>query len=101
MKLVAYAFSGLCAGIAGLIVASDIRAADSNNAGLDIELDAILAVVLGGTSLAGGKFFLAGSVIGVSLLQSGAFRARIALLPSLWRVRHERAVTEVGAKPLE
>jgi simple sugar transport system permease protein len=45
-------------------------AADANAAGLYIELDAILAVVLGGTSLMGGKFSLAGTVVGVFTIQT-------------------------------
>jgi simple sugar transport system permease protein len=45
-------------------------AADANAAGVNIELDAILAVVLGGTSLAGGKFTLAGTVVGVFTIQT-------------------------------
>lgn len=65
-----YIFSGLCAGIAGLIVASDIRNADANNAGLFYELDAILAVVVGGTALVGGRFTLLGSVLGALLIQT-------------------------------
>ena len=51
--ILAYAFSGLCSGIAGLIVSSGIKGADGNNAGLWFELDAILAVVIGGTALRG------------------------------------------------
>ena len=51
-----YVFSALCAGVAGLMIAANITAADANNAGLWIELDAILAVVIGGTSLVGGRF---------------------------------------------
>ncbi len=51
-----YGLAGLCAAISGLIVAGDIRGADANNAGLWLELDAILAVVIGGTSLLGGGF---------------------------------------------
>lgn len=65
-----YAVCGLCAGIAGLIVSSNVKSADGNNAGLLFELDAILAVVLGGTSLAGGKFTLIGSVIGALIIQT-------------------------------
>lgn len=65
-----YAVCGLCAGIAGLIVSSNVKSADGNNAGLLFELDAILAVVLGGTSLAGGKFTLVGSVIGALIIQT-------------------------------
>jgi galactofuranose transport system permease protein len=70
VKLFVYGFSGLCAGVAGLIVASDIKAADANNAGLYLELDAILAVVIGGTSLRGGRFYLFNSLAGATLLQT-------------------------------
>ncbi|MDR1559666.1 MAG: ABC transporter permease [Clostridiales bacterium] len=66
----AYMFCGLCAGIAGLIATSRIGAIDANNCGRNIELDAILAVALGGNSLAGGKFSLAGSIIGAITIQS-------------------------------
>lgn len=66
----AYVLSGLMAGIAGIIYSSNIRAADANAAGLFIELYAILAVVLGGTSLQGGKFSIAGTVVGVLIIQT-------------------------------
>lgn len=65
-----YAFSGFCASIAGLINSSRIYSADANNIGLNLELDAILAVALGGNSLAGGKFSLIGSVIGAYTIQT-------------------------------
>ena len=70
VKLLAYAVCGLCAGLAGLIVTADIKAADANNAGLYLELDAILAVVIGGTSLTGGRLALAGSLVGAALIQA-------------------------------
>ena len=66
----AYAASAVLAGIAGIIYASNIKAADANAAGQFIELYAILAVVLGGTSLMGGKFTLAGTVVGVLIIQT-------------------------------
>src|SRR5256885_15666382 len=47
VKFFAYTFTALCAGIAGLIIASDIKEADPNNAGVYVELDAILAVDAG------------------------------------------------------
>ncbi len=68
--LMVYAFCGICAAIAGLIVASNVKSADGNNAGLLMELDAILAVTLGGTSLAGGRFSLTGSLIGALIIQT-------------------------------
>jgi simple sugar transport system permease protein len=65
-----YMFCSACAGVAGLMISSNIKSADANNAGLLLELDAILAVTLGGTSLAGGKFSLVGSVIGALIIQA-------------------------------
>ena len=65
-----YVICGLCAGIAGIVGASRITSADSNNIGLNFELDAILAVALGGNSLGGGKFNLAGSIIGAYTIQA-------------------------------
>lgn len=70
VKLFVYALCGLCAGIAGLVVMSDTRVADANSAGLYMELDAILAVVLGGTLLTGGRFSLVGSMLGSLLIQT-------------------------------
>jgi simple sugar transport system permease protein len=70
IRLLVYAFCGFCAGIAGLVECSYIRAADANNAGQLIELDAILAVVIGGTALTGGRFILLGSVVGALLMQA-------------------------------
>lgn len=66
----AYAASAVLSGIAGIIYASNIKAADANAAGQFIELYAILAVVLGGTSLMGGKFSIAGTVVGVLTIQT-------------------------------
>jgi simple sugar transport system permease protein len=65
-----YVFCALCAGIAGLMIASNISAADANNAGLWIEMDAILAVVIGGTSLLGGRFSLTGTILGALIIQT-------------------------------
>lgn len=65
-----YMASGFCAALAGIVVTADIRGADANNAGLWLELDAILAVVIGGNSLLGGRFSIAGSVIGALIIQT-------------------------------
>jgi simple sugar transport system permease protein len=65
-----YVFSALCAGVAGLMIASNVNAADANSAGLWIEMDAILAVVIGGTSLAGGRYSLTGTLIGALVIQT-------------------------------
>ena len=66
----AYVFCGVCAGIAGLLISSNVKSADGNNAGQLLELDAILAVTLGGTALTGGRFSLVGSVIGALIIQT-------------------------------
>ncbi len=68
--LLVYTLCGFLAGIAGLIYASRISSNDSNNAGLNYELDAILAVVIGGTSMSGGKFNLGGTVIGSIIIRT-------------------------------
>lgn len=64
-----YMISGIFAAMAGIIVAADIRGADANNAGLWLEMDAILAVVIGGASLMGGRFNLLLSLIGALIIQ--------------------------------
>ncbi|MGB8353728.1 MAG: ABC transporter permease [Chthoniobacteraceae bacterium] len=70
VKFTVYLFAGFCAGLAGLVAASNIKSADANHAGLYAELDAILAVVVGGTALAGGRFYLPGSIVGALLIQT-------------------------------
>jgi len=70
ITLCLYAFCGLMAGVAGLIISSNVKSADANNAGQLLELDAILAVTLGGTALTGGKFNLAGTVLGALIIQT-------------------------------
>lgn len=70
LLLIVYSFAGFCAAISGLIVAGDIRGADANNAGLWLELDAILAVVIGGTSLMGGRFSIPMAVLGAMIIQA-------------------------------
>ena len=61
---------GVFAGIAGITATSRIYSADTNNIGLNLEMDAILAVALGGNSLGGGKFRLSGSIIGAYTIQA-------------------------------
>ncbi|WP_447007065.1 ABC transporter permease [Saccharothrix isguenensis] len=65
-----YVFAAVCAAIAGLMISSNVSAADANNAGLWIEMDAILAVVIGGTSLAGGRYSLTGTLLGALIIQT-------------------------------
>ena len=68
--LLCYAISGLCAGLAGMVATSRIYSADTNNIGLNMEMDAILSVAIGGNSLGGGRFSLAGSIIGAYTIQA-------------------------------
>jgi ribose/xylose/arabinose/galactoside ABC-type transport system permease subunit len=65
-----YVFCSLTAGLAGLIISSNVKSADGNNAGQLMELDAILAVALGGTALTGGRFSIAGSIVGALIIQT-------------------------------
>jgi galactofuranose transport system permease protein len=70
IKFLVYVVSAACAAIAGFMYTANVSSADGNNAGLWVELDAILAVVIGGTSLAGGRFSLAGTVLGALIIQT-------------------------------
>ncbi|WP_053955484.1 ribose ABC transporter permease [Inediibacterium massiliense] len=67
IKLSVYAISGFLAALAGIITTSRISSADPN-AGIGYELDAIAAVVLGGTSLAGGAGSVLGTIIGALII---------------------------------
>ncbi len=88
IKFMVYAFSGLCAGVAGLIESTNVSSANANKIGLWFELDAIFAVVVGGTALTGGRFFIIGSVVGALLIQTLTntmyvyeVRPEVALIP--------------------
>lgn len=70
IKLLAYAFCGFCAGVAGLVVSSNIKTSDAYNIGMTNELDAILAVVIGGTLMTGGRFSLLASIVGALVIQA-------------------------------
>ena len=67
VKLLTYCFSGLCAGLVGLIIASQLESAHPAT-GESFELNAIAAVVLGGTSLMGGRGSVRGSLIGAFVI---------------------------------
>jgi ribose/xylose/arabinose/galactoside ABC-type transport system permease subunit len=70
IKAFAYIFCGACAGLAGVLAAANIRAADAYRAGENMELDAIFAVVVGGTALSGGRFSILGTAVGALLIQT-------------------------------
>ncbi|CAH6850237.1 ribose ABC transporter membrane subunit [Vibrio chagasii] len=67
VKIGVYAICGLLAAVAGIIVASRLSSAQPT-AGMGYELDAIAAVVLGGTSLAGGRGRIMGTLIGALII---------------------------------
>lgn len=69
IKLQVYFISGICSGIAGLIVIARNSAADSNLVGLGVELDAIAAVAVGGTLLTGGRANVLGTLMGALIIQ--------------------------------
>jgi ribose transport system permease protein len=67
--IVVYAISGTLAAVAGVIATARLRASDPSYIGLLMELSAITAVVVGGTSLNGGRVRILGTVTGAILLQ--------------------------------
>jgi simple sugar transport system permease protein len=70
LKVIAYIFSGMCASIAGIILIADVSIAEINRLGLWLELDAILAVVLAGGSLNGGRIYLGLTIVGALIIQT-------------------------------
>lgn len=70
IKLLAYTLCGLFAGMAGILASANIKTSDANNIGWALELDAILAVVIGGTLMSGGRFSLFASIIGALVMQA-------------------------------
>lgn len=70
IKFMAFVMCGVLCAVAGLMGSSSLGSVNSDELGRYIELDAILAVALGGTLLGGGKFTLAGSVIGAYTIQT-------------------------------
>jgi ribose/xylose/arabinose/galactoside ABC-type transport system permease subunit len=68
VKLLVYTFCGFCGAVAGLILSSYVHSEDANNIGLNYELDAILAVVMGGTLMSGGRFSLFASMVGALVI---------------------------------
>ncbi len=68
LLITVYLLSGLLAGVAGIFSTATVMTVDVSNTGYLLELDAILAVVIGGTALSGGKFSLGGAVVGALLI---------------------------------
>lgn len=69
IKFITYVILGLCVAIAGFIKVSRFSTINYSVVAKDIEMDAILAVALGGNALSGGKFNMAASVLGAYVIQ--------------------------------
>ncbi|SFR70341.1 monosaccharide ABC transporter membrane protein, CUT2 family [Agromyces sp. CF514] len=68
LLLTVYILSAVLAGVAGIMSVGTVMTVDVSRTGYQMELDAILAVVIGGTSLSGGKFSIGGAVVGALLI---------------------------------
>ncbi len=69
IKVLAFVILGLCVAVVGLIKVSRVSSINYSVIAKDIEMDAILAVALGGNALSGGKFNMAASIIGAYVIQ--------------------------------
>ncbi|MCR4584744.1 MAG: ABC transporter permease [Lachnospiraceae bacterium] len=69
IKLLSFILLGLCVSVAGIIGVSRLGLINHETLLLDVEMDAILAVAIGGNSLGGGKFKISGSIIGAYVIQ--------------------------------
>jgi ribose/xylose/arabinose/galactoside ABC-type transport system permease subunit len=83
-KVMVYALSGGLAGVAGLIETARLAASDAARVGLNIELDAIAAVVVGGTPLTGGRATIAGTLVGALVMQVITTSFNMLLIPFSW-----------------
>lgn len=69
IKFITYVIMGLCVAVAGFIKVTRFSTINYSVVALDIEMDAILAVALGGNALSGGKFSMASSILGAYVIQ--------------------------------
>ncbi|MCH5263193.1 MAG: ABC transporter permease [Lachnospiraceae bacterium] len=69
IKILSFVIMGLCVAVVGLIKVSRLSTINYSVIAKDIEMDAILAVALGGNSLSGGKFNMAASIMGAYIIQ--------------------------------
>lgn len=90
--ILVYVTSAVLAGIAGLIEASRLGASDAAKIGLNMELDAIAAAVVGGTALAGGRATIAGTVVGALIMQVIATSFNMLLVPYSWSLALKAAI---------
>jgi simple sugar transport system permease protein/ribose transport system permease protein len=91
-----YAASACLASVAGLIVASRLGASDAAKIGQNMELDAIAAVVVGGTALSGGRATVLGTVVGALIMQVIATSFNMLLVPYAWSLALKAAIILVA-----
>jgi ribose/xylose/arabinose/galactoside ABC-type transport system permease subunit len=91
-KTAVYALSGLLAGLAGLIETARLGASDASKVGLNIELDAIAAVVVGGTTLTGGAASITGTFVGALIMQIITTAFNMLLIPFSWSLVLKAAI---------
>ncbi|MFZ3110684.1 MAG: ABC transporter permease [Rectinemataceae bacterium] len=84
-KIAVYAFSGAIVGIAGILIASRLNSAQPA-LGQGYELDAIAAVVIGGTSMSGGEGTIIGTIIGAFIISTLTNGLRILSVPQEWQI---------------
>jgi ribose/xylose/arabinose/galactoside ABC-type transport system permease subunit len=87
-----YVLSGLLAGMAGLIEAARLGASAAAKIGQGAELDAIAAVVVGGTLLSGGRATIAGTVVGALIMQVIATSFNMLLVPYAWALAFKAVI---------
>jgi ribose/xylose/arabinose/galactoside ABC-type transport system permease subunit len=87
-----YATSAFLSGVAGLIVAARLGASDAAKIGQNMELDAIAAVVVGGTALSGGRATVLGTVVGALIMQVIATSFNMLLVPYAWSLALKAAI---------
>lgn len=96
VKIAVYAVSGLLAGLAGLVETARLSATDAGTIGKGVELDAIVAVVVGGTPLAGGRGRIGGTVVGALLLSMLSATFAMHLVPYAWGLVAKAALLVVA-----
>jgi ribose transport system permease protein len=84
-KIAIYALAGLFSGLAGVLIAARLNSAQPA-LGAGYELDAIAAVVIGGTSLSGGEGTILGTVIGAFIISVLTNGLRILSVPQEWQI---------------
>jgi len=91
-----YALSALLAALAGILETSRLGASDAAKIGLNIELDAIAATVVGGTALTGGRATVLGTVVGALVMQVIATSFNMLLIPYAWSLVLKAAIIVIA-----